>query len=89
MNTPPIGRQVKAQASLLATLIWARKSQGADMEYAAYEVIAEYMEDWTDERKADLYALIAESLSVDFTFTQLEEAVATALWKNIAWTIRG
>lgn len=84
----PIGLQTRQQATTLATLIWSRKEAGEDLEYAAYEVIGEYMADWTDERKADIYAMLAEELSATMPFPAMVEAVSECIRRNIAWNLR-
>lgn len=77
---PPKALLVRQRALTLATLIWARKEEGLD--YAAHTILEEYAGDWEDERKADLYALIAESVSDTMPFPAVVEAVAEAMRRN-------
>lgn len=53
---------------------------------AAYEPTAEAIEalteDFTDERKADLYALIQESVNKTMSFVELSDALDRCLTKN-------
>lgn len=71
------------EATTVALLLTAEKQQpGRDLEEATHVVLARYFEDWPDEKKADLYALLAEKVSADMSFMQTEQIVSRCLWDN-------
>lgn len=63
------------------TLLIAAERQDGLPEKAA-TVLARYLSDWSDERKADLYARLVEKLTADMTIAQMEQHVSLALWQN-------
>ena len=63
----------------LALLIHGAKN---DIEDETHEVIAQLLSDWPDERKADLYALIVESVVATDTLIQMEVKIEAAMAKN-------
>jgi alpha-L-fucosidase len=65
-------------------LVAAQRGTSEDYGYRVAEVIERLMDigDWTDERKADLYALLAESVFVDDTMYAIETKVTQALQLN-------
>lgn len=73
-------------ALTLALLIVAERQQrkyaDGTFENAVYEVIehAADLADWSDTRRADLYARIAESVSATDTVIETERKVNDALW---------
>ena len=69
-------------STTVACLIIAENTREGHLEYAAHKVIDAYFDDWTDERKADLYALLAESLLLGDTFSAWEAKCSNALWDN-------
>lgn len=70
------------ECTTLALLIKAEALQPGGLEYPAYLVIARYFTDWSDERKADLYARLAESLLPGDTIAKMEVKCSAALWAN-------
>jgi hypothetical protein len=67
-------------ATTVACLIAAERMGG--LEEKASTVIGAFFEDWSDERKADLYARLAESLLPADTIAVMTEKCSTALWAN-------
>jgi hypothetical protein len=65
--------------TLATTLAGAKDVEEYDGVAAAIEALTE---DFGDERKADLYALIHESVNRDMSFVELSGAVDAALQKN-------
>jgi hypothetical protein len=51
-------------------------------EDGIYRVVGMYFKDWSDDRKADLYALLVESITPQQTFSARFVAIANALWRN-------
>lgn len=71
------------QAIALAILITSARSAGCpDVEQAAYKAIAALFDEWTDERKADLYAMLAERVRPNMTMIQMQETISRTLWDN-------
>lgn len=70
------------ECTTLALLIKAEALQPGDLEYPAYQVIERYYTDWSDDRKADLYARLAESLLPGDTIATMEVKCSAALWAN-------
>lgn len=72
----------------LTLLIIAEKQQrkyaDGTFEDAVYEVIdhAADLAGWSDERRADLYARIAESVTAADTLIVMENKINACLWKN-------
>ena len=52
------------------------------LEESAATVLERYFQDWADEQKADLYALLAEKVKPNMTIGQMEEVVSRCLWDN-------
>ena len=73
-------------ALTIALLIAAQQKFHAELEHAVSDVLEKATEiaGYSDERKADLYALIAESLDGSETMIMLEQKINTCLWKNEA-----
>ena len=73
-------------ALTLALLIGAeqqqRKYSDGTFEHAVHEVIEHAIDltGWSDERRADLYARLAESLTAADTNTIREQKINRALW---------
>jgi DNA-binding protein Fis len=72
------------EATTVTLLLLAERSQmhRPTLEESAATVLERYFEDWADEQKADLYALLAEQVSASMTMTQMEQAVSRCLWDN-------
>lgn len=68
----------------LALLIAANQRKGTDLEFEIHEVIAKLTDlaEWSDEKKADLYARLAESINKEDRIIDIERKVSFALWQN-------
>lgn len=68
----------------ITLLIAANQRSTNDLEYEIHEVIARLTDiaDWSDEKKADLYARLAESISREDRIIDIERKVSFALWQN-------
>ena len=68
----------------LALLIAANQRKATELEYEIHAVIAGLIDiaEWTDEKKADLYARLAESINKEDRIIDLERKVSFALWQN-------
>jgi len=77
------------KALSLTLLILAAKPADADEVTFIADAITQYLEHWTDERKADLYALLAERVVKQMTFNEMLAAVSHCLWKNEEWLHHG
>lgn len=68
----------------LALLLCAAQKEPCKFEYEAHTVLTNLvdMADWPDEKKADLYALIVESVKADDKLTQIDRKVAYCLHLN-------
>lgn len=66
--------------SLLLMSPQARWSDDFEGEVAL--VIESLFSEWTDERKADLYALLAEKVTPHMRLIDIEKVVSGALWDN-------
>lgn len=69
------------QATQLALLLYARL-KFPDFHDVIQENIATQFAHYTDEQKADLYALLEEGVTNDMTLGQLHGACDKLLWKN-------
>lgn len=72
--------------TLSLLLLAAQRCKPEDYEYRIAEIIQNLMDirAWTDERRADLYALLTESITVDDGMLAIEKKVNAALQKNEA-----
>jgi hypothetical protein len=68
----------------LTLLIAANQRKGTDLEFEIHEVIAKLTDlaEWSDEKKADLYARLAEAVKRDDRIIEIERKVSFALWQN-------
>lgn len=69
------------ECTTLALLIAAERNPNGLYDSAA-DVLARYFADWSDDRKADLYARLAESLLPGDTIATMEVKCSAALWAN-------
>jgi hypothetical protein len=69
------------KALTLALLLDARMHD-PDLEYATYQVLEEYLSGEPDEKKADLYAMVAEQWNADATLLQKRQLLSRLLWDN-------
>ncbi len=67
---------------LLVSEAQQHKYQTEFTDHPAYEVIERAMSDYTDEAKADLYALMAESVDPRAPLAVIQRAVSECLVKN-------
>jgi DNA-binding protein Fis len=72
------------EANTVALLLAAERAQitRPTLEEAAHTVLARYFEDWVEEQKADLYALLAEKVTANMTISQMVRAVSRCMWDN-------
>lgn len=70
--------------ALTILLAACKQKPNANFEYKVYEVMSHMFElsGFSDERKADLYAILVESMTPEDTFEQMEVKVEAALTKN-------
>lgn len=76
---------IQALRTTLSLLLVAAQSKGKDAwEYEVHEVIGHLidLEDWSDEKKADLYALLIERVKANDTMLTIENHVEDCLRKN-------
>lgn len=68
----------------LTLLLVAAQRKAGDFEYRVHEVIKNLLDlaGWADDRKADLYALLVESVEPDDKMITIERKVHAALHKN-------
>ena len=68
----------------IALLIHAEQKQHTNFEYAVYEVLNTYMEikGWPEEKRADLYAQLAEKLPANLGVIQKEAVLNACLWQT-------
>lgn len=68
----------------LATLLQGCQAKPSSFEYRIYQVIDQLidLQGWNDERRGDLYALLAESILEDDSLGTLIIKVDAALTKN-------
>lgn len=84
MQSPPSLHPGATSASLaLALTFMILLGQDKDQEEAAYEALSTRLQDWQDERKADLYARIVEKLhGKKADWTGIHAQVCNALNEN-------
>jgi hypothetical protein len=68
----------------IALLIHAEQKNHTVFEYAIYEVLNTYMEvrGWPEEKRADLYAQLAEKMPPNLGMIQKEDVINTCLWNT-------
>lgn len=68
----------------LTLLLAAAQAKPHEFEYRVSEVIEQLVDiaGWSDERKADLYALLVESVNSDDKLHVIDKKVEQALAKN-------
>lgn len=81
-NTPSTRHPLALTLSLLIVAEKQQRKYSNAFEDAVYEVLERTMElsEWADEKKADLYARLAESLTAADTMIITEDKVNKALW---------
>lgn len=72
------------EANTVTLLLVAERSQmhRPTLEEAAHVVLERYFEDWIDEQKADLYALLAEQVKPEMTISNMVRVVSRCMWDN-------
>lgn len=73
--------EVDVSPLILTNVLYSHRYSG-QLDYAAYEVLGEMFEDWPDERKADLYASLVESVQAHDTWVIMYAKVGKALESN-------
>ncbi len=73
------------EATTVTMLLIAERSQitRPTLEEAAHVVLERYFEDWVDEKKADLYALLAEKVEGNMSMTRMIQVVSACLWNHV------
>lgn len=68
----------------IALLLAANQRPADNFEYKIHDIIQHLTDTagWCDEKKADLYARLAESVKADDRLTEIEREVSFALWQN-------
>lgn len=68
----------------LSLLLAANQRDTSDFEHAIHDIIAHLTDlaGWSDEKKADLYARLAESVHKEDRLVTIERKVSFALWAN-------
>jgi hypothetical protein len=71
-------------AAGLALVIYAENCKDSELEYGVHEVLTRSVDmiGWSDTRKADLYAMLAERLDKGMTFHMFESCINKTLWDN-------
>lgn len=71
-------------ATTVSLLLIAEGQQrkGGTFEDDIADVLAAYFREWSDERKADLYALLAEKVKHDDKLADMQKVVSDCLWNN-------
>ena len=72
---------VEVSPLLLTNVMYSHRFE-AQMEYATHQILGELFEGWPDERKADLYALLVESVKGSDSWIVMFAKVGKALEKN-------
>lgn len=82
MRAPQSGEQLTTTLTLL--LLAAQRVGKDKFEYEVHEVLSHLIDlaDWSDEQKADLYALLVERITADMRMTEIEGHVRDCLRKN-------
>lgn len=74
----------RASPTVLALTIYSGATK-SDLEFACYDVLSTLLADWSDERKADLYARIVEKtahMRMPINLRELENHVRAAINEN-------
>ena len=69
-------------AHSLAVLLWSRRSPSHEFDHRLHDVIAALYATWSDARKADLYARIAEAVKPDMRYASLALACSICTLRN-------
>lgn len=70
----------------IVLLIIAEQRQHTTFEYAIYEVLNRYMElkNWPEEKRADLYAQMAEQVKVSNSMIVNQQIISNCIWRTEA-----
>lgn len=68
----------------LSLLLAASQHPAESFDYKIHDIIQHLTDTagWSDEKKADLYARLAESVKADDRLTTIERKASFALWQN-------
>lgn len=83
---------IQSLRTTLTLLLVAAQVKGKDAwEYEVHAVIGHLidLEDWADERKADLYAMMVERIKANDTMLTIENHVEDCLRKNFGRYLNG
>lgn len=69
-------------AHLLAVLLWSRRYPSHEFDRNLHDVIAALYATWSDARKADLYARVAEAVTPDMRYASLALACSICTLRN-------
>lgn len=73
---------VHPRATLLAATLLTAKREEEQLAYPVHAVLEELHSDWREERRADLYARLAEGLPAGAKFIEAERIVSRCLREN-------
>jgi len=69
------------RTTALATLLAKAKTEPEELSKTAL-AIEQMFSDWSDERKADLYALVEHAIRDDMTFAEVQTSLDLCLIRN-------
>ena len=69
-------------AFILTCLIRTGDDKVGDIEYKAHDAIASMTDGWSDHKRADLYARLAEGLDPHADFRDMEKTVLRCVQRN-------
>ena len=75
-------------ACIMAVLFSAHKDQDM-LDEEIYSSVAELLDDWPDERKADLYARLAERIDPLMSFSGMQQAIQDCFDDNLLAMLHG
>lgn len=75
-------------AYIMAVLFSAHKEQDM-LDEEIYSSVAELLADWSDDRKADLYARLQERIDPLMSFTSMQQAIQDCFDDNLLAMLHG
>ena len=69
-------------AHLLAVLLWSRRYPSHEFDHNLHDAIAALYATWSDARKADLYARVADAVTPDMSYASLALACSISALRN-------
>ena len=70
------------RATLLTVTLLTAKRDEEQLPFPVHAVLEELHADWSEERRADLYARLADSLTADMKYPEAERVVSRCLREN-------